>query len=240
MNANHSEREVTYTAELRRDWGPGGPPFDMTMNDIVSLSIDMSCFSSGAGDGPRQFPIQVGQANSAEMTITVLDTVGDFYRGNLVYVKINGRSFGAYRVDKVSKNDEGTITVHGYDKLADTDNYKVTQMSGLGSRPTDITMLTTLCTFFNFQMDASVTNAVVNGYTISSSYHDVFCREMFAQIAAAYGGSFFLRTDDQGNTILCFVDLILPQETNFLVVYDRETDSFDSIVDSGGDRIIVP
>jgi hypothetical protein len=89
-------------------------------------------------------------------------------------------------------------------------------------------------------MDASVTNTVVNGYTISSSYHDVFCREMFSQIAAAYGGSFFLRTDDQGNTILCFVDLILPQETNFLVIYDRETDSFDSIVDSGGDRIIVP
>lgn len=217
-NYDVSEQATTYTMRCRPDWGQAGTAFDITMDQIVSLSLDITCFSSTSGESTRVFPLSLGQANSSELNAVVLSSAGTISRNNVIHVKINGTSFGAFRVDKVIKNEEeGTVTVHGFDKMADTERVsvtKATESNPLGSNPTDIQVLNALCTVFNFTLDSTVTNTVTKAYKIRNTYHNVKCREMFAQIAAAYGGAFYLWTDDYENVYLCFVDAIIPAEND--------------------------
>lgn len=246
-NYNVSERFAEYTIHIDPSWGQGSESLTIYNKDIISLNFTRTCFMKSGSTGTNELPITLGQANAGEINLKVVAGIGEIVPKETVGVSVStaggGWSYmlGLYRIDKVEKDIiGGTVTIHGYDRMADLGNYTVyaLQYYGyIGSSATDIQILNALTSLFTaVTIDSSVTDKIDQGYTISSSYYDTNLRDMVAQIAAAYGGAFFF----DYNT-LHFIDLIVPEETNLLLVKVATPLGFDQISELtiGGDHIIV-
>lgn len=237
MNYDSSEPLTTYQVQVSPDWGQISEIFFITQENLVSLDVRRSCFMQAAGMGGKYLPVSVGQANAGELNMVIRKEAGDVFVANLLRPLVSQQTtsgfpfsylLGVYRVDKVVEDENtGLVTVHAFDKMADADAFNVSFI-GTFNNPTDITLVNAIAAFFNFSVDSSVTDKIVNGYRIPNTYHAVSCREMLKQIAAAYGGAFYVDAEK-----LCFVDLLLPIETNLLI------DHYGRYITFGGDRIIV-
>ena len=241
------EQSRYYAVDITPDWGETWDSFRLTMNDIVEIDVQQSCFLKSQPSDNNVIPITVGQANSGETTITYLASAGEAHKTGLArvwYGRKSGNSIayndiGTFRIDRVTKNQEnGTITVHGFDKLSDTDLYTVYdlyQLNLVSATATDLQIINAICTLLNFTADQSISDSITNGYTISASTSDAWCREMLTQIAAAYGGAFFIV-----NTTLFFTDLLIAPESNLLMAAPNpNVPGLIKTLTIGGDHIIV-
>ena len=251
-----AEPLTTYRIDIVGDWGNTAQQ-SLVLDDtkLVSVEISNSCFAKSDLNNANYLPVSVGQANAGEISFSFLSSAGTVYRTSLCHLTIyqiphghsgssaykKSKTVATYRVDQVTVDTmTGITTVHGFDKMADLD---LLYFGGLTGDKTDIELIDYVCTLDNFVKADSVTNAIVNGYTIAQSYRDgLSCRELLAQIAGAYGGAFYL-TPTAGQIFqetLNFTDIIPNEFHNYLSVWGGNwPDPALRTLIVGGDRIIV-
>ena len=81
--------------------------------------------------------------------------------------------------------ERGTLSIHCFDSM----------LMGEQQNPaygTDITVVGSIASVLGVTLDASVTAAIVNGYTVPKSMTDLSAREVLKNIGAAYGGCFYI------------------------------------------------
>lgn len=185
---------------------------------IVSFEMQRTVFS--------QKPT-VGQANSGELEATFL--IPSFTIPRMAKVKVvveydsSTYTLGVFYIDTRYQNPtDNTITIHCYDCM----------LMGEQTVPTtgtDITVLGAIATQLQTTLDASVTAAITNAYTIPATMAQNSSRDVLQAIGAAYGGSFFITRDGK----LGFAGFSIGPETFYLC------DEYGNAITFGGDRIIV-
>ena len=186
--------------------------------EITKLEMQRSVFA----DKPT-----VGQANSGELEATFF--VPSFTIPRMakvqVFVTYGGvrYSLGVFYIDTRYENPtDNTITIHCYDCMLMAEQTVTTT-------GTDITVLGAIATQLQTTLDASVTAAITNAYTIPATMAQDSSRYVLQAIGAAYGGSFFITREGK----LGFAGFSVGAETFYLCDENGDWITF------GGDRIIV-
>ena len=185
---------------------------------IVKLEIQRSVFS----EKPT-----VGQANAGELDATFI--IPSFNIPRMARVNVNlaydmaTYPMGVFYIDtRFTDQSSNTMTIHCYDAMLMAE--QATPATG-----TDITVLGSIATLLQTTLDASVTDAITNAYTIPATMANVSARDVLQAIGAAYGGSFFITK--QGK--LGFAGFSVGPETYYLC------DELGNAITFGGDRILV-
>ena len=185
---------------------------------IISLELQRSVFS----DKPT-----VGQANAGELDATFIVPTFTIPRMAKVKVKLVYDSttyiLGVFYIDtRVLDPTSNTLSIHCYDCMLMAEQ-------AVPTTGTDITVLGSIATQLQTTLDASVSAAITNAYTIPATMASDSSRDVLQAIGAAYGGSFFITKDG----LLGFAGFSVGTETYYLC------DEFGNAITFGGDRILV-
>ena len=190
----------------------------VTRTQIVSLELQRSVFS----DKPT-----VGQANAGELDAKFIVPSFTIPRMAKVKVKLVYDSttyiLGVFYIDtRVLDPTLNTLSIHCYDAMLMAEQ-------AVPTTGTDITVLGAIATQLQTTLDASVSVAITNAYTIPATMAQDSSRDVLQAIGAAYGGSFFITKDG----LLGFAGFSVGTETYYLC------DEFGNAITFGGDRILV-
>lgn len=194
--------------------------------DIVSMEITRGMM----GDTPK-----VGSCIAGTLKLTILDPNEQIPRMAEIkpFVRLSNDDEatewypqGVFYVDTRKRINDGkiaTMAFEAFDAMLKTEQ-------DCPASGTDITVVNSIASMIGVTVDASVTNAITNGYSVASTYkNNNTAREVLGFIAAAYGGAFFIGNDGS----LKFATMYLPVDTNFLVNEDGDEIMF------GEDLLIV-
>ena len=186
--------------------------------EIVNLELQRTVFS----EKPT-----VGQANAGELDATFIVPTFTIPRMAQVNVTLvyDGTTYtlGVFYIDTRSTDPtSNTLTIHCYDAMLMAEQ-------AVPTTGTDITVLGAIATQLQTTLDASVSIAITNAYTIPATMASDSSRDVLQAIGAAYGGSFFITKDG----LLGFAGFSVGSETYYLC------DEFGNAITFGGDRILV-